>query len=327
MDIADGFQYQKELADSAPPPVETARVVGSPSAGTVNVNSSGANEKVKVPEGMQVAEGDTVLLLRARQKCWIVAVLNTSTDNPYQGIVGTVVGGSNTIPVTMTKNGRSISVPMPFNSAYTPSNGDTVQLIWRPDGTGGYVNCKLGTTPAAAPAPTTSVSTVGPPTAPPAPASSGYNTFPAIDAASFRNGKWRTDTGNIVEWDWGGYGNNDGSWFYHYQPSDYLSGSTITRLQIKIKRTSGGDYAAQQPNFYLHSSRTRPGGNVTTTAGPYNNGSIGIGETKSFDLPASWGQTIVDSGGGITIKGAPYIVLEGTDRNSESGLITLDWTR
>lgn len=327
MDIADGFQYQKNLSESAAPPVETARVVGAVTNGIVEVNSAGAKEKVKVPEGILLADGDIVLLLRGRQRCWIINVLSTSLDNPAEGVVGTVVGGSNTIPITMTKNGRSITVAMPFNSAYSPVAGHTVQLIWRPNGTGGYVNCKLGTVPLPPPPPTASASTITLPTAPPTPATSGYNPFAAQDAVSFRGGKWRTDTRNVVQWDWGGYGNNDGSWFYGSQPTDYLSGATVTRLQIKIKRTSGGDYASQAPNFYLHTSRTRPGGNVTTTMGPYNGGSIGIGETKMFDLPASWGQTIVDSGGGITIKGSPYIVNEGLDRNSESGLIIIDWTR
>lgn len=83
---------------------------------------------------------------------------------------------------------------------------------------------------------------------------------------------------------------------------------------------------AATANFHRHTSDYRPGGDVSRVASG-TNAPLSIGLATWVNLPASWGQAIVDSGGGIGISGADYVVLEGVSTFAESGLLALDWTR
>ena len=325
MDIVDGFSYQTDPS-WRPPHVETGTVTVATDVNDIaQVNCAGNSEKVRVPKNVFISVGDVVLILRGSGKAWVIHKLSDSAQLPYIGTVGTVSGGT-TIPVNYTKYSKTYTINLPFLGSYSPTNGDTVQIIWRPDGTGGYVAGKLGTVAPPPPPPPPPPDDHVPPAPAPGSGNSGYNTFAAQDSASFRNGKWRTDTRNVVQHDWGGYGNNNGAWFYGSSPRDYLAGATCTKLKIKVQRRSGGVWGPQNIHFHFHTSDTRPGGNVSYTAGPADT-AVDIGETREIELPTAWGQTLINTGGGIGIQNSPYVVLAGIDTMSDSGLITIDWTR
>lgn len=322
MDISQALDAREQLVDSSTPIVETATVTSTPDVDLFcMVNSTGIAEKVRVPLTMSIAIGDTVLLLRGTsKKCWVIAKLNGSRRLPNFGVVGTVVGGSNTIPVT--PSGMAV-MNLPFLSSYAPANGDTVRITWEPNG-GAYVPGKLGTTPPAPPSGTPGI-VVTPPSG--GSTSSGITDFAARDSGSWRNGAWRTDSGDVVQYDWGGYGENFGSWFYGTAIKDALNGVTVTRFQIIVRRKSGGVWGPQTLHFRLHGSQNRPGGNVDYYDAGASNHDIDINQQAWFDLPISWGQYLVNNGGGISIQGAPYVVLVGTNNMAESGLLRINWSR
>jgi len=324
MDVAQGFNNRQQLLDASAPICETAIVETEPDINLFTmVNSTGTQELVRTPLGLQLNKGDTVLLLRGTSKrCWIVAKLAASRQLPNFGLVTIATGGSNTITVSYALGTSTVIVVLPFIASYVPSVGDTVRIIWEPTG-GGYVIGKLGTVPLPPPIIDYNPLVLAPP---PPSGTTGTDTFPAQDAISFRNGKWRSDSGDVVQSDWGGWGDNYGSWFYGNEPSNYLTGATITRLRIRVRRKSGGVYGAQTVHFIRHNSRTRPGGNVDYVSENVDAG-VDIGQTVDVDLPISWGQDIVDNGGGISIANAPYVVLAGINEMSDSGLLMMDWSR
>lgn len=282
-------------------PIETGVVTGAISNNICTVNCRGEDEQVRVVLNLSINPGDTVLIARGIGKPWAIAKLSDSFQNPSTGTVGTVVGGSTTIPVSYTWAGKSYTISMPFLSSYTPANGDTVQLIWRPDRTGGYVAGKLGTTAAAQPVPPLPVATENNdlPTPPTPPPDTATDYFVAYQSGSYRSGAWRVDTDHVVQFDWGGYGNNNGAWFYGGTPKEHLSGTTCLGARIKIQRYSGGDRGPQTAHIYLHTSDNQPDSttNVTYTLGPVDV-LIDIDEVLTVELPAAWGQTLIDTGGG-----------------------------
>lgn len=308
--------------------IETGTVTGAIVNNIATVNCRGNDEKVRVVLDLSIHPGDVVLMVRGEGKPWAIAKLSESFQNPSTGTVGTVVGGSNTIPVTYTWLGKSYVLNMPFLSSYSPVNGDTVQLIWRPDRTGGYVAGKLGTSAIAPPVPPLPTPTddnelpTGPPTTP----ISATEYFVAYQSGSYRAGEWRTDTDAVVQYDWGGYGDNNGAWFYGTTIRELLSGATCNALTIKVQRLSGGDRGPQTVHFYFHTSDVMPDTttNVTYTLGP-TNGTLDIDEVAEFSLPAAWGQTLIDTGGGIGIQTSPYVVLAGLSEMPDSGSLSIDW--
>lgn len=151
-----------------------------------------------------------------------------------------------------------------------------------------------------------------------------------VFTGSYRDGKWRTDTSDLVQGSYGGSGNSTGSAFYGSKPRS-LSGATVTDCWINVRRGSGGAYSAQASTLRLTSQSTKPAGAPTlgsTNAGP----SIPTNTTLSrFDIPTSWGQAIVDgTSGGISVfdsSGSPYVRFTGRSDYSAAFTLTLVWRR
>ncbi|MER6534676.1 hypothetical protein ABT215_12875 [Streptomyces sp900105755] len=186
------------------------------------------------------------------------------------------------------------------------------------------------------PTDTTPVDTGDTPPAPKPPVRTGTLTCVPTATACYRDGSWRSDGDPTNSFDlyqgrYGGssYGRNTGCAFYGSKPHT-LSGATCTKITVKIKRLSAGDYGARSATLRLVSQTSRPGGAPTlneSTSGP----SLTIGSSTTFTLPTSWGQALIDgTRGGIGINVSsddPYIHLAGRGSWSAAFTIAISWRR
>ncbi|MFJ8153975.1 hypothetical protein [Streptomyces sp. NPDC094468] len=175
--------------------------------------------------------------------------------------------------------------------------------------------------------------------APPAPkpvTRTGTLTCVPTATACYRDSSWRSDGDPTNSFDlyqgrYGGssYGRNTGCAFYGSKPHT-LAGATCTKITVKLKRLSAGDYAGRSATLRLISQTSRPGGAPTlneSTSGP----SLKIGDTSTFTLPTSWGQALIDGtrgGIGISVSSdSPYIHLAGRGSWSAAFTISISWRR
>ena len=241
---------------------------------------------------------------------------------PLEGIVTAAPPGSDTITVTAGTTDYTVT----FNANMTPVAGVTrVRLLWQ-GGTGTAI-CEVGVTPEANIDP--------PPTAaPPGAATNGSLSVIAADSGTYSGSVygWNSYYGqSVFQGDgspWGAPPSNSGSWFYG-SGAGQLVGATVTdgiKFRLPARKSGGASSAAATVHIHLHTSPTRPGGDVTRIAGPvdvaippgYGGGWLG--------LPVSWGPDLV-AGGGISITGSPYMGFKGRSEDPESGQLILPWTR
>jgi hypothetical protein len=238
---------------------------------------------------------------------------------PVEGTVSAAPGGSDTITVTAD----SVDYTVTFLDSYTPTVGDRVGLLWQ--GSLGRALGKVGVTPAVGTAPPATP-------APPGAATSGELPVIASDSATFSPGfGWNSYYGqNVYQGDgsvWGAPSTNNGAWFYAAGAAQ-LDGATITRVQFRLpaRKSAGASSSSATAHIYLHTSATRPGGDVTRTAGPFDY-SVPAGFGGGYiDLPTAWGATLA-AGGGIGISGSPYMGFRGRGEDPASGQLKLTWTR
>jgi hypothetical protein len=158
----------------------------------------------------------------------------------------------------------------------------------------------------------------------------GRLVVPAVFTGSYRDSRWRTDTGDVVQGAYGGYGNSTGVAFYGTKPTS-LAGATVTAASVNVKRAAGGAYAAQATTLRLVTEDTQPIGAPTltsTTAGP----NLAVGATDaSFTVPTAWAQAMVDgTAGGLALfdgDGSPYARYAGRGAYSASFTLTINWQR
>lgn len=171
-----------------------------------------------------------------------------------------------------------------------------------------------------------------PPKPPPSkpPVVTGSKTFTPVETRSRQGSKWRTDTDDVYQGQYGGNGNHTGCAFYGNGPRS-LAGATVLSASIRVRRRSaGGTTAAQSTTLRLVAQRTRPSGAPTlssTTSGP----SLRWGQADTFTVPASWAQAMVDgTAGGLAIfesDGSPYLIFDGRGRYGSSFALTINWRR
>lgn len=162
-----------------------------------------------------------------------------------------------------------------------------------------------------------------------------------VATSTWRDGKWRTDIGSSTSADTyqgrysgSSFGRSSGFAFYGSKPRS-LSGATVTKATVRLRRLTSGDFGRRTPTLRLVSQSTRPSSFPTlneTTSGP----SLGVAGQVSpseatFTLPTSWGQAMVDgTRGGLCITVAsdsPYIRLAGRGSWSAAWTLTLYWRR
>lgn len=152
-----------------------------------------------------------------------------------------------------------------------------------------------------------------------------------VETRSYRSSfGWRTDNTDVYQGEYGGWGNHTGCAFYGSKPRS-LAGATVTDAKLRVRRVSGGIYAAQGTTMRLMTNATRPGGAPTltsSTSGP----SLAVGATtNSFDVPNSWAQEMVDgTAGGLAFfdsDGSPYVRFAGRSTWSAAFTLTIYWSR
>ncbi|MEU1407111.1 hypothetical protein ABZ471_33025 [Streptomyces sp. NPDC005728] len=255
--------------------------------------------------------------------------------------LGTALGTAQTAPASgaclVTVGG--ITVTARVATGLTVAAGNIV-LLARLRSTY-YVTQVVPAAPTSTPAPPPPPDTAPPDTgdAPPAPkptVRTGTLTCVPTATACFRDGSWRSDGDPTNSFDlyqgrYGGssFGRNTGCAFYGSKPHT-LAGATCTKATVKIKRLSAGDYSARSATLRLVTQTTRPGGAPTlneTTSGP----SLKIGDSSTFVLPTSWGQSLIDgTRGGIAINVSsddPYIHLAGRGSWSAAFTVSISWRR
>jgi hypothetical protein len=211
--------------------------------------------------------------------------------------------------------------------SYTPALNDRVRvLLCAGEATILGATSIPGSGPGVAPAPT----------APPV-TGSGTLSMPAIDSGSYRSadGWGHPGSGRGMSLRAVGQGSAPGSsyayngaWFYGSQ-ANQIAGATwdAVRLRVGPRLEIGSNNSALTMHAYAHTSSTRPGGDVTRVAGPYDfTLAAHYGGGWVGTLPSACYATIA-AGGGISITGSPYLGIAGLDVDPASGQLDADWHR
>lgn len=169
------------------------------------------------------------------------------------------------------------------------------------------------------------------PDAPPPPPTvdSGTLDVTASDSATWSSrGVWDGYYGtSLVQGSYGGR-SYSGAWFYGDAPSQIV-GRTVAGARVRLGgRLHMGSYNAPLAlNLWLHTSRSRPGGDVSRISGPHVVTLTPGAGAQWVEIPAGWGQEIVNTGGGLSVAGGTYGGVHGVGDDPASGQIQLDWVR
>ncbi len=230
-----------------------------------------------------------------------------------------------TSPLTVNVDGAIYTAPW-CPVSYTPALNDRVRVI---------VCAGEATILFAITVPGTGLGVTAAPTAPPV-TGSGTLHMPAVQSGSYRNvDGWGSTSSRplsanaVVQGTAPGSSYAySGSWFYGTQ-ANQISGATVDQIRLRIgPRLEIGSYSSSLSlHVYVHTSSTRPAGDVSRVSGPYDftvvphyaGGWIGT-------LPSGCYSTIQASGG-ISITGAPYLGIAGLDVDPASGQLDIDWHR
>lgn len=214
---------------------------------------------------------------------------------------------------------------------YTP--GDVVALDWK-----GATITALFVVTEYVPPPVN----VGGTAPPPSGVSQRQDSFLATDSATWVPGlgiwnAWAAKNQNVYQGSYAGH-TMFGSWFYNGS-TKALAGASIDRVFFRVPKrfAVGSNNAAGDIRIYVHTSNTRPGGDVARVMGPYNfsippnyNGSqvLQAGVLGGFvELPAAVGGQLAAFGGGISIAGDPYMGFAGKAEDPSSGQLLVTNTR
>lgn len=280
------------------------------------VNVDGALPPVAWPAGYIPSVGDAVQVLMVDGSAVVLGPSITTGSRP---LTGTVQGAasSGTVPVT--------TVAGVLQCRYVgtaPSIGSLVRLDWQ--STSPWI---WPSTAAVIPAPTPDPGAPTPP-APPPVQTTGTLTVTALDSGSWQvGGTWAWAGTDVYQWRYGSNRENRGAWFYGHGAAQ-LAGATITgaRIRLGARMPIGSSSAAQTLHLYRHTDASRPGGDVSRAAGPYDVLLAPGAPAQWVDIPAAWGQDLI-TGGGIAVAGSPYVGIAGVGSDPASGQLQLDWRR
>ena len=320
------------LDEAIAAPTTQTRVVAGYATASDKVSIGGLEQPAVWADHVAATEGDPLLIVvvthpDAPSQAVVVGKAGryaAPTPGPREGTVATAPVGSETITVNTTAG----VITATFLASYTPAVSDRVRLMWQNNDATVLGKVGVTPTPPPPPAPEPKPKAVAPP---PPKKATGYDHFPAADSGTYSTGtgSWNSYYGkNLYQGFQGSSGNNRGAWFYHGRPGK-LAGKKITRVRIWIPpRIRAGNYNAEvEFNVKLHTSKRKPGGDVTRIASTTITIPAGFGGGWR-DLPASWGDDLVN-GGGIGIEGGTYAGLVGLPpaRNgrADSGQLRLDW--
>lgn len=272
------------------------------------VNVSGAYLDLPYPAGYIPSAGDLVSVDIVNGRGRVTGPIIRGQRPAVGTVVGPPAGGF----VTLTTTAGTIRA---WYAGTAPAPGDVVFIDWQST-TPRVISTGAPSTPTEAPgAPAAPKPT--PPAAPPK-IQTGVLYVTALGSGGYTSSAgWSTprpvqgSTGTLVY---------TGAWFYGTKPRQ-LRGRTVTRFAFRLP--SHTTLKAFTVNLYRHTSNTRPSGNVSRVAGPSSVASST--SARWITLPTSWGQAIVDSGGGIAIYGSPFGALKGITEDAASGQLRIDW--
>lgn len=289
--------------------------------GLLEVNVMGNVIQAQWSDPLTLAEGDTVLVqfgigrTQATNTATVVGRV-ASRARPARAEVTVVPPSSSTISVEGTDG---VTYTATYITSYTPVVGDEVTLSWA-----STTPTVIGKIAAAAAAPAPAAPVPPPPSAP----THGTSVYWATDSNTYWGpggwGSWAGGRGRVYQ---GNYGAGEvyGAYFYNGAPAQ-MAGRTIGQVRLALgNRIAAGSYNSPVTvHIYATSNATRPGGNITTVAGPVNvTAWPGQGLTE-YDITALAGN--LQAGGGIAILGNPYAGFIGIPEQPDSGRLTFDWS-
>ena len=241
----------------------------------------------------------------------------TDQPRPSTAIANSIIPAGVSTQIAFTGEDGVQYMTDRFIGTYSP--GDPVYLKW--DAGMATVIGKIGaaaTVPEAAPPP------------PPSSASTGKTKLAPTASDTFGVGGWgRWATSqrggeDVYTGTWAGQ-TVTGSWFYG-APRPELAGKTIDRVLFKVPpRLDVGASGDVVIHFYAHTSKSRPGGDVNRTSGPFDvtiPDGYGGGYT---DLSTAFGP-IIAAGGGISIAGGSYAGFQSRLKNPSFGELIISWS-
>lgn len=222
---------------------------------------------------------------------------------------------STTVTLRLADNS---TLTVPKLRSYSPSVSD-VALVLKAGGAM-YALGALNAAPVTPPDPS-----VDPDPEPPSSTTVRSKTFRPTFTGTYRNG-WRGDTSALYQGDWTGRGTNYGAAYYGSGPGG-LSGIAVSAT-VRMQRHSGGAYGGQSPTLRLLTNKSRPGG-FPSYSKALRGPSLSIGESKTFSIPVSWAQALINgTAGGIGIgvgSSSPYIQLAGRGAWGPAMELTIRW--
>jgi hypothetical protein len=220
-------------------------------------------------------------------------LLGPSKLRPGRGTI-TDAPAANLVPVSTDAG----DFDLPYAAGLSLSAGQVVKLGGWNDG--GFVFAVMSTSPT-------------PGDAPPPPGGGGGDEtkiFTAVDAGSYRGGWW---TAQVYASD-----TNTGAFFYGTKIADTIpDGAVIVSIEMYCS-ISMLDF--QAPNIGVHSSASKPSGNVSIAfSAPVNifNGWV--------TLPTSHGDYLKANYGGIGIDGGGYSILNSLAGDPQSGALRIHY--
>jgi len=121
--------------------------------------------------------------------------------------------------------------------------------------------------------------------------------IPAVASGSWRSADgWAFLGGTVAQGAYStAYGFYRGCWFYGDSAFAALAGRTVTEIRLTVARESaGGVSGAQEHTAALHAHGGQPDGEPTFVTDALDIGSLAWGAAAEFNLPAWWGQKLVE---------------------------------
>lgn len=288
-------------------------VVSGAAAGGFAVNVAGARPPVWWPAGYIPTVGDAVRVLMVDGQGQVLGPV-IDAQRPGQGTVSGAPSGG-TVPVD-----TATSTLQARYTGTAPNLGDLVFLDWQMT-----VPRVMPGVASVVPEPEAPDGSSTP--APPPSQQSGTLSVPALDSGTWSSlGAWDSYYGTHLTQ--GSYSGRtySGAWFYGAAPQQ-AAGRTVTgtRIRLGARRRMGSYNAPLTVLLWLHSSPTRPGGDVARIAGPFGVSLAPNAGAGTYPIPTDWGQHLADHGGGIAIAGGTYGGITGVGEDPASGQVQIDW--
>lgn len=281
MSARGAARVAKALASLVLPSVEVA-VMASP---TEVVGANALPVQLPVLGWYTPAPGEQVLVLRYGTAAWVLGgFANLAAPILPYGKVVSVNAAARTAVVTV--GASSYTLPLAVNE--TPAVGSWAAIVWQRTGPARGRGLVVGSYPTQ---PAEVVLAADQSSGGPTVGDTGADTSVPVadrvalilptDTATWRAGKWRTDTTDVVQ-GYTSWGTNHGYAFYGGRLDPY-AGKTITRIRLRLHTTTSSSAASNPPRLAFHSSENR--GNYEPSAvSPWDGPGMSRGQVSWVDI-------------------------------------------